>query len=187
MQMHTQSFWVSLPEAWMSRFEYSRGTVVEALRSAGVALETVSTLALMCEPSDINRTLGDGYGDAVTDPESALPGRNASQGRTGKDQPTLFLFDAQPGGVGLSKRIFEMAPVLFERAANLIATCPCRAGCPGCMGPTDVAASAPNPSKNDAGTSEEPRSERVPKQRFSRRKELSIAVLRALSEPTGFA
>jgi DEAD/DEAH box helicase domain-containing protein len=55
----------------------------------------------------------------------------------GEIDPTLFLFDAQPGGVGLSERIFEIAPTLFGRARDLIAKCPCSAGCPACVGPTE--------------------------------------------------
>jgi DEAD/DEAH box helicase domain-containing protein len=139
LQMHTTSFWLSLPETLVASFDAPRSSVVEGLRAAGVALETVSTVALMCEPSDINRTLGDGYGAEPSD----LPGRNADLGRTGKSEPTLFLFDAQPGGVGLAKRIFESAPEWIERAARLIESCTCRSGCPGCVGPLDSSHGGP--------------------------------------------
>jgi DEAD/DEAH box helicase domain-containing protein len=134
LEMHTTSFWLSLPEELVAKFGAPRSQVVEGLRAAGIALETVSTVALMCEPSDINRTLGDGYGDHPGE----LPGRNYDQGRTGRTEPTLFLFDALPGGVGLAKRIFESAPALVERAARLIESCSCKAGCPGCIGPMDA-------------------------------------------------
>jgi DEAD/DEAH box helicase domain-containing protein len=137
LQMHTTSFWLTLPESFVETFGAPRRTVVQALRRAGVALETVSTLALMCEPSDINRTLGDGYADSP-DGERELPGRNKSQGRTGQLEPTLFLFDAQPGGVGLAKRIFDCAPQFVARAARLIESCACRGGCPGCIGPDEA-------------------------------------------------
>lgn len=143
LEMHTTSFWLSLPEAFLERLGVPRRTAVEALRRAGAALETVATLALMCEPSDINRTLGDGYADD-TRGELALPGRNASQGRTGQLEPTLFLFDAQPGGVGLAKRIFDCAPEFVSRAARLIESCQCQGGCPACIGPDDA---KPSPEK----------------------------------------
>jgi DEAD/DEAH box helicase domain-containing protein len=110
----------------------------------------------MCEPSDINRTLGDGYADDARG-ELALPGRNASQGRTGQLEPTLFLFDAQPGGVGLAKRIFDCAPEFVSRAARLIESCQCQGGCPACIGPDDA---KPSPEK----------------------KRLSVAILSALLE-----
>ncbi len=167
MQMHTTSFWLTLPEELVESLQAPRADVIEALRSAGRALETVSTLALMCEPQDINRTLGDGYESerhgaselkeaiplhAFTEPEAAqpeaaqpeaaqpeaqsrLPGR--SRGHRGDHEPTLFLFDAQPGGVGLAKRIYHRAAELVHRAAELIESCPCPRGCPGCIGPSE--------------------------------------------------
>jgi DEAD/DEAH box helicase domain-containing protein len=135
MQMHTTSFWLSLPESLVHRVaereQISRAGVVEGLRAAGQALETVATLALMCEPRDINRTLGNGY-----DGDGAMPGRNQSQ--RGDHEPTLFLFDAQPGGVGLAKRIFQRAPELLERTRALIAHCGCTQGCPACIGPFEM-------------------------------------------------
>jgi DEAD/DEAH box helicase domain-containing protein len=135
IEMHTTSFWLTVPEALTERFDEPRAAIVAALRGAGVALETVATLALMCEPSDIGRTLGDGAGG---DGEGLPPGRNPHSGRTGGFDPTLFLFDAVPGGVGLAQRIFERAAELVESARALIASCPCEAGCPGCIGPGEA-------------------------------------------------
>lgn len=131
MQMHTTSFWLTLPEPLAASLSPSRATLIDALRAAGVALETVSTLALMCEPRDINRTLGDGY-DAEP---GSLPGRNAD--KRGTNEPTLFLFDAHPGGVGLAPRIFRRASELTQRAFELIQSCSCSGGCPGCIGPSE--------------------------------------------------
>jgi DEAD/DEAH box helicase domain-containing protein len=134
IQMHTTSFWLTVPEATLGRLGVPRAEGVEALRGAGVALETVATLALMCEPSDVGRTLGDG---ASPDGDGgALPaGRNPHAGRTGRFDPTIFLFDSVPGGVGLAERIFERAPALVDAAHSLIASCPCESGCPACIGP----------------------------------------------------
>ena len=75
--------------------------MVDGLRGLGRALETVSTLSLMCDPRDIGQTLGDGGTEGVA------PGRDPFGGRIGGFDPTVFLFDAQPGGVGLAPRIFE--------------------------------------------------------------------------------
>ncbi|HVU05422.1 MAG TPA: DEAD/DEAH box helicase [Polyangiaceae bacterium] len=137
MQMHTTSFWLTIPEPLVESLGAPRAEVVEALRGAGVALETVATLALMCEPSDVSRTLGDGEGESGRD--SAVPaGRNPHAGRTGGFDPTLFLFDAVPGGVGLAARIYERADELVGRARDLIATCRCEGGCPACIGPGEA-------------------------------------------------
>jgi DEAD/DEAH box helicase domain-containing protein len=135
LQMHTTSFWLTCPEALVDGLGVTHPEAVEGLRGAGVALETVATLALMCEPSDVSRTLGDGAGTADNEGAALPAGRNPHTGRTGKFDPTLFLFDALPGGVGLANRMYERAPELVESARKLIAGCPCDAGCPACIGP----------------------------------------------------
>jgi DEAD/DEAH box helicase domain-containing protein len=102
--------------------------LIDALRGAGAALETVASIALMCEPRDIGRTLGSE--DGPIDHEGY--------------RPTLFLYDALPGGVGLARRIFERAEELFSRARRLIAGCGCKSGCPACIGAAIL--SEPQPS-----------------------------------------
>jgi DEAD/DEAH box helicase domain-containing protein len=136
MQMHTTSFWLTLPEGVLCTLPYPRATVIDGLRGIGRALETVSTLAMMCDPRDLGQTLGDGGlpGGAGA---LAAPGRDFHAGRTGGFDPTVFLFDAHPGGVGLAERLFERAPELLDDARLLIETCACPSGCPACVGPAE--------------------------------------------------
>ncbi|MDX2054146.1 MAG: DEAD/DEAH box helicase [Polyangiaceae bacterium] len=158
MQMHTTSFWLTVPEALVAGLGHERPDVIDGLRGLGTALETIATLALMCDPRDIGQTLGDGGDEAlalraehaplpqsaeVRAPEQALsystaPGRNPHTGQTGQHDPTIFLFDAHPGGVGLAPRIYERAVELLGRAKLLIEGCGCQVGCPGCVGPSDM-------------------------------------------------
>ena len=128
MQMHTTSFWLTLPDDVLQTFNEPRSLLVDALRCAGQALETIAALALMCEPQDINRTLGEGYQDGEQLPAKTVTSRP-------ERNPTIFLFDAQPGGVGLAQRMYQRRAELVERAQQLIQTCPCEAGCPACIGP----------------------------------------------------
>ena len=137
MQLHTTAFWLTLPEALVDGLGEPRAAIVDGLRGLGRALETVSTLALMCDPRDISQTLGDGAAPG----EDGAPGRDPFSGRTGGFDPTVFLFDALPGGVGLAPRIFERYDELIERAQALIESCDCVAGCPACVGPTEAAGS----------------------------------------------
>jgi DEAD/DEAH box helicase domain-containing protein len=127
LEMHTTGFWWTLGRAPAS---WSRALLVDALRGAGVALETVASIALMCEPRDIGRTLGDAE---ELDENSADAGLAATDGGS-LFRPTLFLYDALPGGVGLARRIYERTEELMERAARLIAHCACKSGCPACVG-----------------------------------------------------
>jgi DEAD/DEAH box helicase domain-containing protein len=133
MQMHTTAFWLTVPEDILEVMGAPRGVVIDGLRGLGRALETVSTLCLMCDPRDISQTLGDGGGPGG----GAAPGRDPFGGRTGGFDPTVFLFDALPGGVGLAPRIFERAEELLSRARGLMEGCRCAHGCPACVGPTE--------------------------------------------------
>jgi DEAD/DEAH box helicase domain-containing protein len=120
-----------------------RASAIDALRGVGIALETVSTLALMCDPRDLGATLGDAApeGEARPDDEaSTIPPSPAMKMRGGPRpgySPTLFLYEHIPGGTGLAQRIFEQRDVLLARAMTLVETCPCTSGCPACVGPCE--------------------------------------------------
>ena len=49
--------------------------------------------------------------------------------------PTVYLYEAVPGGVGLSERLFDRHDELLAGAAELIGGCGCESGCPACTGP----------------------------------------------------
>jgi DEAD/DEAH box helicase domain-containing protein len=51
------------------------------------------------------------------------------------EQPTIYLYEAVPGGIGLSERLWDRHADLLAGAADLIASCGCDAGCPACTGP----------------------------------------------------
>ncbi len=46
----------------------------------------------------------------------------------------MFIYDAFPGGVGLSPRLFAMHDRLMAAAVDLISGCDCATGCPACVG-----------------------------------------------------
>jgi DEAD/DEAH box helicase domain-containing protein len=120
MEMHTTAFWVTMPERVRASVEGGPAAAIDGLRGVGVALETVATLALMCDPRDLGTTLGDVAGNG--------PGYS----------PTLFLYEHVPGGTGLAERIWEQRDVLLERALRMIESCPCPQGCPSCVGPGEA-------------------------------------------------
>jgi DEAD/DEAH box helicase domain-containing protein len=131
MQMHTTAFWLTVPEPVIESMPEGRAAAIDGLRGVGIALETVSTLALMCDPRDLGCTLGNTDPDAQTPPGKAHPRVKYQEGYS----PTLFLYEHTPGGIGLSERIFAQRDVLCARALALIEGCPCVSGCPACVGP----------------------------------------------------
>ena len=48
-------------------------------------------------------------------------------------RPAVFVFDRTPGGVGLCERLFDSLTGWIRAAHQLLAGCPCEAGCPGCL------------------------------------------------------
>ena len=51
------------------------------------------------------------------------------------EEPTIYLYEAVPGGIGLSERLWQRHDELLSGAADLIAGCGCDGGCPSCTGP----------------------------------------------------
>ncbi|MBL8716519.1 MAG: DEAD/DEAH box helicase [Myxococcales bacterium] len=123
LELHTTSCWVTLPESLVAALAeqgLGRSGVVDALRGVGRALETVATIALMCDPRDLAMVVED---KATAQEDAAFT-------------PTLHLYDAYPGGIGLSPRVHSMFAALLARARGLVSGCTCEGGCPGCVGPS---------------------------------------------------
>jgi DEAD/DEAH box helicase domain-containing protein len=47
--------------------------------------------------------------------------------------PAVFLYDGQPGGIGISRVLFERAEALLEATREAIRSCDCDEGCPSCI------------------------------------------------------
>ena len=49
------------------------------------------------------------------------------------DKPTIFIYDAYPGGIGFSKKGFDYIEKLFSYGYDVIKNCKCEEGCPSCI------------------------------------------------------
>lgn len=47
--------------------------------------------------------------------------------------PTVFIYDAYPGGVGIAENTFDNLEELLRVTRDVIAECPCAEGCPSCV------------------------------------------------------
>jgi DEAD/DEAH box helicase domain-containing protein len=75
-------------------------------------------------------------------------------------EPTIFIYDRYPGGMGFALRGYELIDQWLELAGQLVRECPCDGGCPSCVGlanlrpplhqDPDLAGGCPLPNK-DAG------------------------------------
>ena len=47
--------------------------------------------------------------------------------------PAVFVYDAFPGGIGLSREAYFRAKKLLEKTLQAVTSCPCETGCPSCV------------------------------------------------------
>ncbi|MCL4476979.1 MAG: DEAD/DEAH box helicase [Nitrospirae bacterium] len=48
-------------------------------------------------------------------------------------RPAIFIYDGYEGGIGLTKRAFDVIEDWFKAALAIIMECPCEEGCPSCV------------------------------------------------------
>lgn len=60
-------------------------------------------------------------------------------------EPAVILYDAIPGGMGLSHHLYHRFGDLISAAVERVSDCQCRDGCPACVGPGGEAGSGGKP------------------------------------------
>ncbi len=112
LELQTTAYWLMLGSAADG---WRRADLDVALLGVGRAIQAVAAVLLMVDPRDL------GLVSQVRSPHN--------------QSPTVYLYEAVPGGVGLSERLFDRHDELLAGAADLLAGCGCRSGCPACTGP----------------------------------------------------
>jgi DEAD/DEAH box helicase domain-containing protein len=143
LQFHTTSYWVTFRKGLVERLPYSRVEVIDGVLGLGYALHSMAALHLMCDPRDLSRCVGDRgakwFLRLSRDSKGIYSSFNAPDEipLEGMDpfEPTLFLYDNYPGGMGFSPQLFDDTRMLLEKTTKLISGCECRYGCPSCVGP----------------------------------------------------
>lgn len=109
---HSTAYWLTVPSRVVDGMPHQE--LESGLQGVAQLLGNIAPLFLMCDPADI----------------AVWPEIKASF--TG--QPTVFMYDRVPGGIGFSKRLFGMHRQLLQQAGQLVAACACTRGCPACIG-----------------------------------------------------
>jgi DEAD/DEAH box helicase domain-containing protein len=112
LELQTTAYWLTAEAASAG---WRKDDLDVALLGAGRAIQAVAAVLLMVDPRDL------GLVTQVRSPHS--------------EAPTIYLYEAVPGGVGLSERLFDRHAELVIGAQALIEACACDAGCPACTGP----------------------------------------------------
>jgi DEAD/DEAH box helicase domain-containing protein len=125
-EMHTTSYWFTIPRTIYEALPYSATERLNGLYGLAYALAHLSCVFLMCDRRDIGSAVEAGDGAAV-------PGVAATF------HPTIFIYDNFPGGIGLSRPLYEVRDQVLNAVRQLIESCSCEDGCPSCVGPTAMA------------------------------------------------
>jgi DEAD/DEAH box helicase domain-containing protein len=112
LELQTTAYWLTADQA---RERWRRDDLDIALLGAGRAIQTIASVLLMVDPRDL------GLVTQVRSPHA--------------EEPTIYLYEAVPGGIGLSERLWQRHDDLLAGAADLITACTCDGGCPSCTGP----------------------------------------------------
>ncbi len=160
-EMHTTAYWLTVPRELMAALPYGLEERRDGVVALSYTLGQLAALFLMCDRHDLGVALGDnGQGEArverglarrgagparrqaggeeIVAARHADPGaaeRREPGGRSEDYEPNVFVYDAYPGGIGLSEPLYRLHDRLLLESRALIASCPCRDGCPSCVGP----------------------------------------------------
>ena len=127
-QMHTTSYWLTVPRAVLLELPYSPDDRRDGVSGLAYAMHSVAQLLLMCDRRDLGVSIDTGTGEAAVGGRPTMPA-------TGDADAHVFLYDNYPGGIGFSAPLFRMHDALLAQAQELIASCACEVGCPSCVGP----------------------------------------------------
>ena len=112
LEMQTSACWWTLPGGLEEK--HGKDQMKTAMVALAYLIRHIAPMHLMCAATDISVVYH------VRDPFS--------------EEPTVYLYDHIPGGVGLSDRVYEMDMQIFKEALSMLEACPCMNGCPSCVG-----------------------------------------------------
>ncbi|MFC0471442.1 DEAD/DEAH box helicase [Halalkalibacter kiskunsagensis] len=114
-ELHTSAMWISFSDHLVAQFRES--PFDQALTGLAELIQQVAPVFVMCDRHDLH----------------VVPQMKAEH----SELPTIFLYDRYPGGIGLAKEVYRHLPTILEQVWQLINACPCKEGCPACVGASE--------------------------------------------------
>ncbi len=147
LEMATTAYWFTIPERIINRLTCSRADIIDGIMGIRKALHSVAALKIMSEPHDIHLAVGDKSSEwfamnTITERGIYTPATKDSPSvklnpeELVKFQPTIFIYDNYPGGIGFTPLLFDSHEELLDNTLKLISHCACQDGCPSCVGPS---------------------------------------------------
>jgi len=141
-ELQTTAVWWQLNQQMLDATFAKRQDALDGFLGAAYALHTAAAVSVMADGRDLQKAVGSG--DAAFFATQDQRGRGQWRNAEGKPQspeqdaafnPTVYLYDNHPGGIGLSEPLFRRAAELVAGAMLLVRSCECKNGCPTCVGP----------------------------------------------------
>ncbi|ASS69101.1 MULTISPECIES: DEAD/DEAH box helicase [unclassified Paenibacillus] len=110
-ELHTSSAWVELRQV---DDDIGAKTLEQLLLGIAHVLKHIVPVLAMCDRNDIH----------------VVPQIKAAHTQL----PTIFVYDHYPGGIGLADEVYKRFDEVRDAALNMISGCPCKDGCPSCIG-----------------------------------------------------
>ena len=109
----TEGIWIEIPREIQKQCEDQQRHFMGGIHALEHAAIGILPLMIMTDRNDLG---------GISTPFHPQVGSGA-----------VFVYDGFPGGVGLSKRAFELAEELPEKTMTVIESCKCDTGCPACV------------------------------------------------------
>ena len=139
-EMHTTAYWLTIPSEIFQVLPFTSEQKINGLYGLAYLLHHVSPLFMMCDLHDVGVSIGDNStGKSVPPRDIRLkisPDESLQDFSDVAFEPNVFIYDNFPGGIGLSPSLFDLEKTLLEHSRKTIQACPCKEGCPSCVGPT---------------------------------------------------
>jgi DEAD/DEAH box helicase domain-containing protein len=138
-EMHTTGYWLTIPREIVQAMPFTQEERRDGVVALSHALGQLAALFLMCDRHDLGVAIGDnGQGEARVErglvragfARTAPDAAQHAPPRSDDYEPHIFLYDAYPGGIGLSEPLYRLHDRLLRESRALIAACPCQDGCP---------------------------------------------------------
>jgi DEAD/DEAH box helicase domain-containing protein len=109
----TMATWWDMPKGTLDRLNKQGHDWLAAMHAAEHACIGMLPMFAMCDRWDL------GWLSINTHPDTG--------------QPQIIVYDAYPGGVGITEKGYRLLPAWWAATLKLIEECPCDGGCPSCV------------------------------------------------------
>ncbi len=129
-EMHTTAYWIQIPRGVYDGLPFPASARLDGVYGAAYALAAIASVFLMCDRRDLGCSVQTGAEETTPTPEAAR-----RQATDSEHEPTIYIYDNYPGGIGLSRPLYEVRERVIGETLKLIRSCGCDEGCPSCVGP----------------------------------------------------